>query len=146
MDVSEADRRLGTAVHIAAIPAPYFGPLVALLVAGGRPFVRYQALKSLIGQVIAGIITFAIIATSLAFSVYQLAQTGFDFLKIDWVQLIIKSIVVWLSLALFGLWNTLTALREAIAANRGVLPARPRLAERLAARWSRLNPALEQPR
>jgi hypothetical protein len=146
MQTSSTDRRLGALVHLASIPAPYLGPLVALAVAGGRPYVRYQALKSLIGQVIAGMITFTIIATSIAFSIYQLSQTGFDLSQINWWHLIIKSVAVWLALALFGLWNTLTALREAFAAHGGVLPVRPRLTDRLATRWARANLETETPR
>lgn len=138
MQTSSRERALGAAVHVASIPAPYVGPLVALAVAGGSPFVRYQAVRALVGQALAGALTFLVVATSLTISVAQLMRTGFDLSQIDWVQLIVKSVVVWLALALFGLWNTVTAIREALTAFRGELPARMRWPDRLSARLSGL--------
>lgn len=138
MNTSKTDRRLGALVHIASIPAPYAGPLIALVVAGGRPFVRYQAVRALVGQVLAGLLTFVVIATSLSITIYQLVQTGFDLSEINWWQVLIKSVVVWLALVLFGLWNTLTALREAFVAHQGNLPRRMRWPDRVAARVSGL--------
>ncbi len=134
METTDTDRRLGALVCLAAIPAPYAGPLIGLVVAGRRPFVRYHAVRALVGQLIAGMLTFMVIATSLSFTVYQLVQTGFDLSQINWWQVLFKSVAVWLALALFGLWNTLTSLREAYAANQGVLPRRMGISDRIAAR------------
>lgn len=138
METTSRERALGAAVHVASIPAPYMGPLVALALSGGSPFVRYQAVRALVGQVLAGALVFVVVAASLTFSVAQLVRTGFDLSQIDWVQLIVKSVAVWLALALFGLWNTVTAIREALTAWSGRLPARMRWPDRLSARVSGL--------
>lgn len=138
METTSTDRQLGAVVHLASIPAPYLAPVIALVVAGGRPFVRYHAVRVLVGQLIAGFITFLVIATSLSFTVYQLVQTGFDLSEINWWQVILKSVAVWLALALFGLWNTFTSLREAYVASQGSLTRRIRWPDRLTARIARV--------
>lgn len=138
METTSTDRQLGAVVHLASIPAPYLAPMIALVAAGGRPFVRYHAVRVLVGQLIAGFITFLVIATSLSFTVYQLVQSGFDLSEINWWQVILKSVAVWLALALFGLWNTFTSLREAYVASQGALTRRVRWPDRLTARIARV--------
>ncbi|HMS54175.1 MAG TPA: hypothetical protein PKA27_02135 [Fimbriimonadaceae bacterium] len=112
--------------------------MITLVVAGGRPFVRYHAVRVLVGQLIAGLLTFLVIATSLSFTVYQLIQTGFDLSEINWWQVILKSVAVWLALALFGLWNIVTSLREAYIASQGTLTRRVRWPDRLTAHIARV--------
>ena len=135
---SWTDRRLGALVHLASIPAPYLAPIIALVVACGRPFVGYHAGRVLVEHLIAGLLTFLVIVTSLAFTIYQLVQTGFDVSRSIWWRVILKSVVVWLALAMFGLWNTIASLREAFVANQGLLPSRMRWGDRLTAQLVRL--------
>lgn len=132
MTIADSDRKLGGLVHVAAIPAPFWGPVVAIILFGGRPFVRYQALKALIEQMVAIAVTITIFAISIGITIYQLAQNGFDLTKIDWIQVIVKSLMVWLLLALFNLWNIINAIRDASTAYRGVIPTRPKWTERIA--------------
>ncbi|MCC7434549.1 MAG: hypothetical protein IT363_07675 [Methanoregulaceae archaeon] len=132
MIIGESDRKLGGLVHLAAIPAPFWGPAVALILFGRRPFVRYQAYKALIEQLVAIAVTITIFAISIGLTIYQFTQNGFDLSKIDWVQVIIKSLIVWLLLALFNLWNVINAIRDASTAYRGIIPAKPKWTERVA--------------
>lgn len=132
MTITDNDRKVGGLVHLAAIPAPFWGPAIALVLFGKRPFVRYQAVKALIEQMVAIAVTITIFAISIGITIYQLAQNGFDLTKIDWIQVIVKSLMIWLLLALFNLWNIINAIRDASTAYRGVIPARPKWTERLA--------------
>lgn len=132
MTITDNDRKVGGLVHLAAIPAPFWGPAIALVLFNRRPYVRYQALKALIEQVVAIAVTITIFVISLGINIYQFSQNGFDLSKIDWIQVIIKSLVVWLLLAMFNLWNLINAIRDASTAYRGVIPARPKWTERLA--------------
>lgn len=132
MTISDRDRHVGGLVHLAAIPAPFWGPAVVLILFGSRPFVRYQAYKALIEQLVAISITVSVFAISIGITIYQFIQNGFDLTQIDWIQVIVKSLAVWLLLALFNLWNVINAVRDASTAFRGTVPSRPKWTERLA--------------
>jgi len=119
--VSQEDRVLGAAVNLAAIPFPYVGPIVGLIVGGRSPFVRYHAFRCLIEQVLATILLALIMIASLTYSIVTLVQSGvfangIDWSKIDWLGILIKSVATWVGLALWNLWNVVHSIRAGLAA------------------------------
>ncbi len=139
---SAHERTVAAAVNISAIFFPYLGPIVGSLIAGKSKFVKFHAYRCLIEQILSTLIIGALAITSLAFTIYSLSQTmqgGFDWHKIDWQTILIKSIVTYLLLALWGLINILLSVRDAIEALRGELPKRPKWSERKAMKLAKIT-------
>jgi len=140
--ITERDKMLGAAVNISAIFFPYAGPIVCALVCGKAPFVRYHAYRALIEQVIATVIIGFLMICSISYSVYSFyhqMEGGFDWSKIDWWGIILKSLVTWLLLGLWGVVNIFLALRDALEAYHGKLPLKPKWSERKALRLSGMD-------
>ncbi len=134
------------AVNFAAIPFPYLGPIVGLAVAGRSSFVRYHASRCLIEQVLATAILVVVVGVSLAYSVWNLVQSGvfengIQLSKIDWLGILIKSVVTWIALALWNLWNLLNSLRDGMSALAGQEVNAVSWSERRAARFAGIAPA-----
>lgn len=140
--IKEHDRLLAATVNVAAIFFPYAGPIVGAAVLGKSPYARYHALKSLIEQIVSTLVIGFLMLCSLSYSIYSLyhqMEGGFDWSKIDWVSLLIKSLVTYLLLALWELINIVLSIRDAIQAMHGKLPDRPKWAERKALALSGMN-------
>ena len=59
------------------------------------------------------LITATVVLTSLALSIPKLGPILHgQWQDVDWWGIIIKSVIVWLGLAAFGLWNTVISLRQ----------------------------------
>ncbi|MFN8852269.1 MAG: hypothetical protein ACK5XS_04510, partial [Armatimonadota bacterium] len=56
--------------------------------------------------------------------------------QIDWVAMLVKSVVVWLMLALFGLWNTVSSIIQGTRALRQEEWGKNRGLDRLALKLS----------
>lgn len=110
------DCLLGAAPHVASIFFPIIGPAVALLVLQSSPFGKHNAISSLKGDLKLFTITAAIIVASLSTSIYSAIQIIQNGQEIDWVGMIVKSVIVWLLLAVFGLINTITSIISAVNA------------------------------
>lgn len=52
---SSDDRMWGLLAHLSAFMFPFFGALLAYLIVKDRPFIRYHAMQSLLGQVAVGV-------------------------------------------------------------------------------------------
>ncbi len=116
--LSDHDRLLGAIPHAVSVFSPVIGPGIAAIVLKKGSYGRFQAIRALIGDLKLFAITATIIAISLATSIYngiQLIQSG---QQPDWIAMIVKSLAVWLLLALFGLVNTITSILSAIRAYR----------------------------
>ena len=107
---------LGAAPHVASIFFPIIGPAVAVLVLQQSPFGKHNAISSLKGDLKLFAITATIIVISLSASIYSAIQVIQNGQEIDWIGMIVKSVVVWLLLALFGLVNTITSIISAVRA------------------------------
>lgn len=116
---SEHERLLGAAPYVASVFFPILGPLVGLVVLQQSPYAKFHSLKCLRGELIMLLITTSIIVVSLSASIYGAIQVIAHGQPFDWVAMIVKSLVVWLLLALFGLWNTVSSILNAIRAYRG---------------------------
>ena len=139
---SGSERTIAAAVNISAIFFPYMGPIVGALLAGQSKFVRFHAYRCLIEQIVSTLIIGTLAITSLAFTIYSLSKTmegGFDWHKIDWQTIVIKSVITYLLLALWGVINTLLSVRDAIEALRGQLPAKPKWTERKAMKLAKIG-------
>lgn len=132
------ERLAGAAVNIASIPFPWTAPLVGFAVAGKSKFVRFQAIRSLIEQVASIVLIGSITIASVVYSVVDFANKNFDFSKIDWKMVILKSVAIWIGLGLFAVWNFFNAIRDAWQAWNGDVPKKMKWSERLAAKWSGL--------
>jgi hypothetical protein len=147
MKTSGNERLWASAVNLAAIPFPYVGPIVGLAVAGNSKYVRFHAYRCLIEQIVSTIVIGFLMACSFGFSLYQLWKTGtfengIDLNKVDWVAILVKGVVTWLLFALWGVWNTINSIRDALQANSGLLPKSPKWSERKALKLSGLMNSL----
>ena len=133
------ERLAGAAVNLASIPFPWTAPAIGLVVSGRSKFVRFQAIRSLIEQVASIVVIGSVTVASIVYSVVDFANKNFDFSKIDWKVVILKSVAIWIGLGLFALWNLINALRDAWQAWNGDMPKKMKWSERLAAKWSGLN-------
>ena len=137
--IPNSHRTLAGAVNIASIFFPYTAPIVGFIVGFKLPFVRFHALKSLIEQIALTLIIGVLMIISISWSIYTATgyfQDGFDWNKIDWVQLVLKTIGFWLLIGLFQLLNTIQNLKDAYQAFNGLLPTGKRWTERLALKWN----------
>ncbi len=130
------ERLAGAAVNLASIPFPWTAPAIGLVVAGKSKFVRFQAIRSLIEQLASIIVIGSVTIASIVYSVVDFANKNFDFSKIDWKMVILKSVAIWIGLGLFAIWNFVNALRDAWQAWNGDVPKKMKWSERLAAKWS----------
>jgi hypothetical protein len=141
MKTTSRERAIAVLLNLGAIPFPYMGPIIGLAVGGNSKYVRFHAYRCLIEQVVATVIIGVLMVCSLAFSVYQLWKSGtfangFDVSKIDWAAIIIKGVITWLLLAIWGLWNTFNSIRDALQANSGLLPKAAKWSEKKAMKMS----------
>lgn len=139
------ERTLAGGLNIAAIFLPYLGPIGGLTLSDGSKFVKFNAYRCLLEQVVRTILIGLIVVASLSYSIYSMVQAGvfdngLDLSKIDWVTLIIKSAITWIAFAIWGIWNTISSVRDALQAFAGRMPDRMRRIDRIAARWAGLWP------
>jgi hypothetical protein len=132
------------AVNIGAIFFPYLSPVVGIVAGGNSSFVKFNAYRCLIDQIVRTAVMAVIVAASLAYSVYSMVQAGvfkdgLDLSKIDWVTLILKSAATWAAFAIWGLWNTIAALMDARQAFAGRIPSKMGWMERWAAKRAGLR-------
>lgn len=122
------ERSVAAATHLAAIPFPYIGPLVALIVAGPKsPFVRRHAIRSLVETVFLTIALFIGAATmfcifTLPTLLEALRTAGQSLTWGDLFQALLRAVAVWIVIAIIGLVATLNNVRQALRAYRGQLP------------------------
>lgn len=118
--VQQHEKSLACAMHIASIPFPWMAPIVGILVSRNLPFVKHHSWRALKGQLITAAIIGTVTIASLSYSIYNLYQdyqNGFkDF---DIWSILIKSVVMWVGFFLFGLWNTVASVIDALRALRG---------------------------
>ena len=139
---SGSERTTAAAVNISAIFFPYLGPVIGAVLARNSKFVRFHAYRCLIEQIVSTLIIGTLAITSLAFTIYSLSKTmegGFDWHKIDWQTIVIKSVITYLLLALWGVINTILSIRDAVEALRGQLPAKPKWTERKAMKLAKIG-------
>jgi len=118
--VQQHEKSLACAMHVASIPFPWMAPIIGILVSGSLPFVKHHSWRALKGQLITVAIIGTVTVASLSYSIYNLYQdyqNGFKDFNI-W-PILIKSVVMWVGLFLFGLWNTVSSIIDALRALRG---------------------------
>lgn len=129
-------RGMAAAPHFLSIPFPVVGPLIVAIASAGRPAARYQALRAFLADLVVFALTATIVVVSIGHSLWtawQTYRTGDD---VNWIAMLVKSVAVWLGLAAFGLWNTVSSLLEGLAVLRGRDRPPQQWLDRLAARWS----------
>lgn len=118
--VKQHEKSLACVMHLASIPFPWLAPIIGILVSGEMPFVKHHSWRALRGQIISVLIIGTVTAISLGFSIYNLYQQYQEgFKDFDIWAVVIKSVVVWAGLFLFGLWNTVASIIEAMRALKG---------------------------
>ena len=144
MEIPKRDQGLASLVNLGSIPFPYLAPIAGIFIGAHSPYVRFHAYRMLIEQLVGTLITGVLMASSLAYSVWKLKEdgvldsTGLHTERIDWLGILIKSALTWVLFALWGVWNTLNSLKDALEAGRGHVPSKPRWSERMALKWSGL--------
>ena len=145
LEIPKKDQGLAMVMNLASIPLPYVAPIAGLIIGAKSPYAKFHSYRMLIEQVIGTIIAGILIACSLSYSLWKMKEdgvldsNGLHLEKIGWVGIIVKSALTWVLFALWGLWNTLNALKDAMEAGRGYVPPKPRWSERLAMKWSGLG-------
>lgn len=145
LEIPKKDQGLAMLVNLASIPFPYAAPIVGSFVGARSPYIKFHAFRVLIEQVLGSIVAGILIACSLAYSLWKLKNdgvldsTGLHTERIDWVGILVKSVLTWVLFALWGVWNTFNSLKDAMEAGRGYVPTKPRWSERLAMKWSGLT-------
>lgn len=110
-------RTLSALVHFASIPFPWVAGLVGIAVgyASNIPLVRFHAARTLLQEVAGILITLVVVLTSLALSIPKLGPIlQGQWQDVDWWGIVIKSVIVWLGLAAFGLWNTVVSIQQGL--------------------------------
>jgi hypothetical protein len=144
-EIPKQDQGLAMVMNLASIPLPYIAPIAGAVLGKKSPYVKFHSYRMLIEQVLGSILAGVLIACSLAYSLWKLKSdgvldsTGLHTEKIDWIGIIVKSVLTWILFALWGLWNTFNSLKDAMEAGRGYVPSKPRWSERLAMKWSGLT-------
>lgn len=116
--ITPHDRTMAVGAHVFSIFFPVFGPLIMWIVANSQPYASHHAKKAFWGDIKLFLITATIIAVSLGFSIVKGIQTIQSGAEFDWIGMIVKSIAVWLLVAAFGLWNTVSSAISALKAWR----------------------------
>jgi len=122
---SPSERSMAALAHASGIFFPLLGPLCFWLFAPKSRFVRFHALHALIGALLLNLLLFTLAAISIAISIvglYRQYREGWQDFSL-W-QIVIKSAVTWVVFALIGLANTVMNVMQALAAQRGEMPAR----------------------
>ena len=119
-------------MHLATIPAPIWGPLVGIAVAGKSRYVRAHALRALYETLLLNVLLGIAMICSLAYSISRLwyhYQT--DWVNFSWTEFLLRFAVGWLILGLLAFVNMVQAVRAASKANAGVWPKQARVVKRL---------------
>jgi hypothetical protein len=135
------DKVMGAAPHFLSIPFPVFGPLVFALVIGNSPYAKYHGFRAVLNDLKIIVITVVIGLISLSMTIVSIIRLIQEGGQPDWVGMIIKGVIVWLLLAGYGLWNTISSIIDGV----GVLTKpehQPKSKiDRLAAKWAKYRSA-----
>ena len=139
------ERVLAGGLNVAAIFLPCLGPIAGLALSDGSKFVKFNAYRCLVEQIVRTVLIGLIVLASLSYSMYSMVRdgvfdNGFDLSKIDWVAIIVKSAVTWIAFAVWGIWNTIGSIKDALQAFSGRMPQRMGWVNRRAAKWAGLSP------
>ena len=124
----QSDRTAAAGVHIGAIIAPIWVPLIAWIVTHKtKRFVAAHARQSLDETLVLNILIGIAMVGSLTYTVwriYNLYQDGWE--NIDWGTEIVRSLVRigiwWLAMGVLWLINLFVSIRQAMQALRGEWP------------------------
>lgn len=107
--------------HLSGIVFPFLGPAVVFAInRKTNPYAAYHAVHAILGEIVTKTILFILGAISLTYSAWTLYghyQEGFA--NWSWPYFLGKMAFTWAAFAVFGLINTLGALRAAHRAYRG---------------------------
>ena len=140
--ISERDKVFAAAVNVSAIFFPYAGPLVGAILGAKMPYVKYYAFKSLIEELVATLVIGFLLILSVLYSIWSVRHAfegGFEWSKVNWIGIILKSVVTWLLLSLWGLVNIGLSVHHALRALRGYVPIKPKWTDRQAMSLAGMN-------
>lgn len=123
--VPSTERNLAAMAHLSGIFFPFLGPFCFWLFAAQSRFVRFHSLHALVGALLLNLLLFTLGAISITLSLvslYRNYQEGWQHFNI-W-QVLLKSAVTWLVIALIGLANTIANVFQARGAFQGDTPQR----------------------
>lgn len=103
-----------------AIPFPLLGPIVVLILFRKDSYVAMHAWQEILGEMALKIVLVLVVLASLAQTIYTVIQNNND----HWQHfsiwpLLLKSVAIWVALAVFGVLNTIGSLIAAIRAYQG---------------------------
>jgi uncharacterized membrane protein len=124
----QGERTTAAAVHIGAIFAPIWVPLIAWIVTHkNRKFVAAHARQSLMETLVLNVLIGIAMVASLTYTVfriYNLYQEGFE--NVDWGPVIWQTLLRigawWLAMGILWLINLIVSIRQAAQAMRGEWP------------------------
>lgn len=118
-----SERQGAAAAHASGIFFPLLGPIIVFAVGNKSKYVRYHALHSFIGMLLLNIVLLTLGAISIGYSLYNLYEHyQEEFKNFVWWHVLVKSVAVWIVLALIGLVNTVVNIVQAIRAYNGQWP------------------------
>src|SRR5688572_18001771 len=99
-----SERQGAAAAHASGVFFPLLGPIVVFIVGSKSKYVRYHALHSFVGMLLLNLFLVTLGAISLGYSLYNLYQHyQEEFKNFVWWHVLVKSVAVWIVLALIGL-------------------------------------------
>ncbi|CAN5581472.1 hypothetical protein BH11ARM2_BH11ARM2_21190 [soil metagenome] len=131
------DRTTAASAHLSGIFFPFVGPTVVFAISRrSNPFAAYHAVHAILGEIVTKAILFVLGVISLSYSAWTLyGHYQEHFAHWSWSFSLGKMAVTWAAFAVFGLFNTLGALRAAHRAYRGDV-LRAGWVDRRARTWS----------
>ena len=123
--VSDHERHLAAAMHIAEIFFPLFAPAIAYAISGRSKFLKAHAYQALFETIVLNVCLFVVGAVSLTYTIVTL----WHFYKNDWAgfsiwPMIARFAIGWILLGVLEIINTLISVRHAHKALHGEWPKR----------------------
>lgn len=127
-ELGSDERSAAMGVHIGAIFAPIWVPLIGYLLTRGRkPFIAAHARHALIDTLVLNGLIFIAMVTSLVFTVSRIwgyYRAGWE--DIDWWGFVIRFAVWWIAMGILWVINLIVSIRRAMGAWRGDWPSTAR--------------------
>lgn len=140
-----SEKQGAAAAHASGIFFPLLGPIIVFFLGRKSKYVSYHAMHSFVGMLLLNLFLLTLGAISIGYSVYNLYQHyQEEFKNFVWWHVLVKSVAVWIVVALIGVVNTLVNIVQAIRALNGEWPRKSLTTSIVNRFMSRPAPAIPQ--